>query len=119
MAKAADLSAASELSPERRKVMKEERSSLGASGTPACALNTALTSLVHCGARSGFEASAPGTKMCGCAAAAPVRPVAPSHAVSSLAVSESSPAPRRYDPHPLSFCSSIARHFHNPRGHPE
>ena len=47
MAKAADLSAASELCPERRKVMKEERSSLGASGTPACALKTALTSFVQ------------------------------------------------------------------------
>ena len=56
MAKAADLSAASELCPERRKVMKEERSSFGASGTPTCVLNAALTSLVHCGALSGFEA---------------------------------------------------------------
>ena len=59
MAKAADLSAASELSPERRKVMNDERSSLGASATPVCFLNTALTSLVHCGAPSGFEASVP------------------------------------------------------------
>ena len=45
MANAADWSAASELSPERRKVMKDERSSLGASATPACFLNTPFTSL--------------------------------------------------------------------------
>jgi hypothetical protein len=75
-----------ELCPERRKVIKDERSSLGARGTPACALNTALTSLVHCGAPSGFEASVPGTKTYGCAALlVPVRPVEPSHAVSSAA----------------------------------
>eukprot|EP00964_Phaeocystis_antarctica_P078415 scaffold48783_cov70-Phaeocystis_antarctica.AAC.2 len=85
MANAADWSAASELWAERRKVIKEERSSFGAIATPACFLNTALTSLVHCGAPSGFEASAPGTKTCGCAALVPVRSVEPSHAVSSAA----------------------------------